>query len=139
MKTRASCFIAVMTVTVSLLGATPVPTWAHAFPDHSDPRVGSTLKVPPAVVRIWFDGYLEPVFSTIEVHLDPAPGIRPFQDEALKRVDQDNGHVDPSDPTLLEVSLPVLPPGRYRVVWAVVAVDGHRTEGNFPFTIEAAP
>ncbi|MBI3811353.1 MAG: copper resistance protein CopC [Nitrospirae bacterium] len=139
MKTKSIQMTTFMAAVVLLLGATPARTFAHAFPDHSDPRVGSTLKVPPSTVRIWFDGYLEPAFSTIEVHLDSAPGIRPSQSEGSKRVDQDNGHVDPSDPTLLEVSLPVLSPGKYRVIWAVVAVDGHRTEGNFSFTIEAAP
>jgi methionine-rich copper-binding protein CopC len=34
----------------------PGAVWAHAFPDHSDPRVGSTVPAPPAQVRIWFDG-----------------------------------------------------------------------------------
>jgi methionine-rich copper-binding protein CopC len=48
-----------------LLMASPV--WAHAFPDHSDPRVGHTVEAPPPVVRIWFDGEIEPVFSTIRV------------------------------------------------------------------------
>ena len=102
--------------------------WAHAFPDHAEPRVGSRVKTPPKTVRIWFDGYLEPAFSRIEVY-----------NEDPKRVDQDNGRVSPSDPVLLEVSLPPLPPGRYRVVWDVVAVDGHRTEGDFSFTVEATP
>lgn len=139
MRTKPVHFMTFMAAAVLLLAATPARTFAHAFPDHSDPRVGSTLKTPPSTVRIWFDGYLEPAFSTIEVHLDPAAGIRPSQDESSKKVDQGNGHVDPSDPTILEVSLPILPPGKYRVVWAVVAVDGHRTEGNFSFTIEAAP
>ena len=104
------------------------PVWAHAFPDHSEPRVGSTVKTPPQTVRIWFDGYLEPAFSTIEVY-----------DKDEKRVDKQNGHVSGSDPTLLEVGLPLLPSGRYRVVWGVVAVDGHRTEGDFSFTVEAPP
>lgn len=130
-------FFAVLSAAAFVFWAMPAPTWAHAFPDHSEPRVGSTLKVPPSAVKIWFDGYLEPAFSTIEVHLDSAPGIRSSQNEGSKRVDQDNGHVNSSDPTLLEVGLPVLPAGKYRVVWAVVAVDGHRTEGNFSFTIEA--
>jgi len=35
----------------------------HAFPDHSNPKVGSTLSSPPAGVYIWFDGELEPAFS----------------------------------------------------------------------------
>ena len=36
---------------------------AHAFPDHSEPRVGHTLDASPPAVRIWFDGAIEPVFS----------------------------------------------------------------------------
>jgi methionine-rich copper-binding protein CopC len=44
--------------------------------------------------------------------------------------------VDSADGTLLEVGLPPLPPGRYRVFWSVVARDGHRTEGDFPFRVK---
>src|SRR5580700_8204489 len=41
--------------------------WAHAFPDHSDPRVGSTVHESPEEVKIWFDREIEPAFSTIQV------------------------------------------------------------------------
>lgn len=99
---------------------------AHAYPDHADPKVGSTVSVPPTSVRIWFDSELEPVFSTIMVHA--------VKDDAM--VDKRDGRVDPSDPTLLEVSVPLLPPGDYRVYWSVVARDGHRTSGNFTFKIK---
>ena len=98
--------------------------WGHAFPDHSEPRVGWTLQTPPLRVRIWFDGALEPAFSTIIV-----------LNAEKQRVDRGDGRVDPSDNTILEVNLPPLPPGKYRVFWSVVARDGHRTEGDFPFTI----
>jgi len=40
---------------------------AHAFPDHSLPKVGSQLDSAPTTVRIWFDGNIEPVFSTLIV------------------------------------------------------------------------
>jgi methionine-rich copper-binding protein CopC len=100
------------------------PAWGHAFPDHSEPRVGWTVPSSPASVRIWFDGALEPVFSTIRV-----------VNGDNQRVDRGDGRVDPADPTILEVSLPPLPAGRYRVFWSVVARDGHRTEGDFPFTV----
>ena len=53
-----------------------------------------------------------------------------------QRVDKGDGRVDPTDPTLLQVSLPTLPPGRYQVFWSVIARDGHRTEGDFPFRIK---
>ena len=101
--------------------------WGHAFPDHSEPRVGWTVQTPPARVRVWFDGALEPAFSTIIV-----------LNTDKQRVDTGDGRVSPSDNTVLEVSLPPLPPGKYRVFWSVVARDGHRTEGDFPFTIEVA-
>lgn len=79
----------------------------------------------PTSVRVWFDGALEPVFSTLRV-----------EDSHKERVDRGDARVDPGDPTLLEVGLPALPPGRYRVFWSVVARDGHRTEGAFPFQIK---
>ena len=102
--------------------------WGHAFPDHSDPRVGWTVKQPLAQVRIWFDGAIEPIFSTITV-----------MNGDKQRVDKADGRVNPSDTTILEVSLPPLPPGRYRVFWSVIARDGHHTEGDFPFTIGSGP
>ena len=99
--------------------------WAHAFPDHSEPRVGSTVEAPPPSVRIWFDGQIEPVFSTIRV-----------ENSNKERVDKGDGGVDGADNRLLAVTLPPLPSGRYRVYWSVVARDGHRTEGDFPFRIK---
>lgn len=101
------------------------PAWGHAFPDHSEPRVGHTVDAPPPAVRVWFDGEIEPVFSTLRV-----------EDADQRRVDRNDARVSPSDGTLLEVSLPPLPSGRYQVFWSVVARDGHRTEGSFPFRVE---
>ena len=78
-----------------------------------------------AKVRIWFDGDIEPAFSMIMVHA--MNGMM---------VDKGDGHVDPKDSTLLEVSLPPLPPGMYLVMWNVVARDGHRTMGQYTFTVK---
>ena len=98
---------------------------AHAFPDHSEPRVGHTVEAAPSQVRIWFDGAIEPVFSTIRVeNADRQP------------VDRGDTRVDPADPTLLEVDLPPLPAGSYQVFWSVVARDGHRTEGDYSFRVK---
>jgi len=101
-------------------------TWAHAFPDHSEPRVGSMLTSAPKTVKIWFDGHLTPVFSTIAIY-----------DKNKNRVDQQDGYVNELDPALLEVGLKVkLSFGLYRVVWTAVSMDGHRTEGDFTFTVK---
>jgi len=103
----------------------PEASFGHAYPDHADPRVGSTVSAPQLMVRIWFDSDLEPVFSTIRV-----------LDASGKKADNDDGHVDAANATLLEVSLPPLPPGAYHVFWNVVARDGHRTTGDYTFTIK---
>jgi len=110
---------------LALLCAFPGIALGHAFPDHSDPKVGASVSVSPAQVRIWFDSDLEPAFSTIMVHN--------AKDEI---VDKKDGRVDPSNPTLLQVSVPKLSSGTYRVMWNVVARDGHRTMGDFTFTIK---
>jgi methionine-rich copper-binding protein CopC len=109
---------------VPILVLSPALVWAHAFPDHSEPRVGHTVD-PPSSVRVWFDGALEPVFSTIRV-----------EDGNNRRVDRGDGRVNPQDSRLLEVSVPTLPAGGYKVFWSVVARDGHRTEGSFPFRVK---
>jgi methionine-rich copper-binding protein CopC len=104
----------------------PVAAQGHAYPGHADPKVGATVAVSPTVVRIWFDSELEPFFSSIMVHA--------VKDDTM--VDKRDGHVDPSDPTLLEVSVPPLPPGDYMVYWSVVARDGHRTSGYYTIKIK---
>lgn len=102
--------------------------WAHAFPDHSDPRVGSSVAISPATVRIFFDSGLEPAFSSLRV-------VNADDQE----VDKGDGHVDENNNTIMEVSLPPLPPGKYHVYWVAISVDTHRTEGDYSFWIEAPP
>jgi copper resistance protein C len=110
---------------VALLLFAPSCAAAHAFPDHSEPRVGHTVDASPPAVRIWFDGQIEPVFSKLRV-----------EDADKRQVDKGDSRVDPADARILEVGLPPLPPGRYRVFWSVVARDGHRTEGDFAFRVK---
>lgn len=111
-------------LTAALLPLMAATAWGHAFPDHSEPRVGWALLTPPPRVRLWFDGMLEPAFSAIKV-----------VDADNQQVDNKDGGVNRSDHTVLEASLPLLPPGRYRIVWSVVDHDGHRTEGDLSFSI----
>ena len=103
----------------------PASASAHAFPIHSEPRVGWTVASSPTKVTIWFDGELEPAFSTIAVY-----------NAAKQRMDKGNGRVNPSNGTILEVELPALLPGRYYVYWKVLSKDTHVTEGDFSFAID---
>ncbi len=118
-------WIVAAALATAFLCALPNVSLGHAFPDHSDPKVGSTLSSSPSQVRIWFDGDLEPAFSTLMVH--NADG---------KMIDKRDSRVDQTDPKLLQVSVPPLPSGTYLVIWNVVGRDGHRTNGQYSFTIK---
>jgi len=107
---------------VVLLSASRVS--AHAFLERSDPFVGGKVHSTPAAVRIWFTEAIEPRFSSIQVF-----------DSTGKQVDKKDTHTDPSNRSLLQVSLPRLGPGSYKVVWRIVSVDTHRTNGDFTFQI----
>jgi len=100
------------------------PAAAHAFLDHALPAVGSTVHESPREIRLWFTEQLEPAFSSIRV-----------LDSSGKEVDARDSHVDAADAMVLTASLPVLAPGSYRVVWRVVSVDTHVTEGDFTFDV----
>ena len=97
---------------------------AHAFLDHAAPAVGSAIHGSPAQVRLWFTQELEPAFSTVQV-----------QDRDGRRVDKQDNNVDRANPMLMQVTLPQIAPGRYRVVWRALSVDTHVTEGDFTFDV----
>jgi methionine-rich copper-binding protein CopC len=99
--------------------------WAHAFLDHAEPKVGSTVTNSPPEIKIWFTQNLEPAFSKLEV-----------QDAQGKEVDKKDAHLDGKDKSLFLVSLPQLPAGTYTVIWHAVSVDTHKTQGTFHFTIK---
>ncbi|HLI16643.1 MAG TPA: copper resistance protein CopC [Rhodanobacteraceae bacterium] len=99
---------------------------AHAFPDNSSPHVGATVDTAPRQVKVWFDGEIEPVFSSLIV-----------KNAAGKQVSAGKGNVDAKNHALLQTALPTaLPPGKYEVYWSVIAHDGHHTEGHFAFTVK---
>lgn len=115
-------------VRAALLSALAFPSaaLAHAFLDRAVPAVGSTVHGPPAEVRLQFTQPLEPAFSTVRVF-----------DSTGTQVDRMDKQLDRNDASLLKVSLPPLAPGVYRVIWRVLSVDTHVTEGDYKF--EVAP
>jgi methionine-rich copper-binding protein CopC len=112
---------------VTLASFTGALARAHAFLDHALPRVGSTSTQSPPQVKIWFTEELEGAFSRIQVF-----------DAQGSEVDRKDSQVDPSNPAIMTVSLPLLPPGDYKVKWSAVAIDTHHTTGTFTFTVKGA-
>jgi methionine-rich copper-binding protein CopC len=98
---------------------------AHSGLQRAEPPVESTLKRPPKELKLYFSERLEPAYSRARV-----------EDGQGARVDRDDSRVDRSNPLLLRVPLPPLGPGTYTVIWRVLSVDSHITEGRFTFRVE---
>jgi copper resistance protein C len=113
----------VLVIAAALCCAGGSRTQAHAFLDRASPAVGSTVHTPPTEVRIQFTEPLEPAFSTARVE-DAAGGTVSTA-----------ARVDASERSVLVVTLGTLKPGRYKVIWKVLSVDTHVTNGTFTFTV----
>jgi methionine-rich copper-binding protein CopC len=98
---------------------------AHSGLQRAEPPVESKLKRPPSEVKLYFTERLEPAYSTVRV-----------KDGHGAEVDRQDTHVDPSNPLLLRATLQPLEHGAYTVIWRVLSVDGHVTEGSFTFRVE---
>ena len=114
----------IIRLTIIALLFTATSAWAHAFLDHAEPAVGSTVDTPVTEIRIWYTEKLEPAFSQIQV-----------VDHHGKPVTQNRATVDADDPSLLKLSVPALAPGQYKVSWKVMSVDTHITVGTFSFNV----
>jgi methionine-rich copper-binding protein CopC len=98
---------------------------AHTRLQRSVPAAESTVGSSPPRVTLWFSEQLEAAFSKVQV--------LNAQD---KRVDKDDAAVNPDDGKQVDVSLPELAPGTYRVHWRVLSVDSHVNEGDFTFDVQ---
>ena len=112
----------IVPTTVTLMLATAAPVFAHAYLDHASPRVGNTVAQSPKEVMLWFTEKIEPAFSTIEVRNEQGAAVT-------------SGKATVVGGTQLRVPLKSLPPGTYKVIWRVLSVDTHRTDGNFTFRV----
>jgi hypothetical protein len=112
--------IALMTL-LALMPFGPTGARAHAFLDHADPRVGSTVSTAPRELSLSFTQQLEPAFSSADVH-----------DANGARVDQGKAQISGST---MHVGLKPLGPGTYKVHWHALSVDTHTTEGSFSFRV----
>ena len=96
---------------------------AHAFLDHAEPRVGSTVQTAPREISLAFTQELEPAFSSVTV-----------TDHSGATVN-DPAQIDSSNKSELDVKLKALPPGTYKVQWHVLSVDTHTIEGDYSFHV----
>jgi len=111
-------------ILVTMLALSPfvaTVAYAHAFLDHADPRVGSTVPTAPRELTMTFTQELEASFSSAEV-----------RDAKGARVDQGRPQISG---TVMRVGLKPLPAGTYKVHWKALSVDTHTTQGDFSFRV----
>jgi methionine-rich copper-binding protein CopC len=98
---------------------------AHAQLVKADPKVGSTIAAAPARVWLQFDEVIRPAAS----------GVQLVEPDGKAVVLTPLAH-DPKNTRAVTAPLPPnLPAGRYLVRWRALSPDGHRTQGDFGFTI----
>ncbi len=98
--------------------------YAHARPVATAPTDGAVVSGSPAEVTVTFDEAPEVALSGIDITSGDGLPVAANSGEA-------------GDPATLVVH-PVRPlaPGAYIVHWHAVGDDGHKTEGEFSFTVK---
>ncbi len=96
--------------------------FAHSEPVVMVPAANSTVSSPPNVT-IHFSEALEPKFSKLTLA------------DASGTVVSKYPSVVSGDARVMTLPLPRLPAGVYTVTWVTVALDSHRAQGKYKFTV----
>ena len=113
------------TVVVVVASAATASAQAHAKMEASQPQANSELQNTPKEIRLQFNEKLEPAFSKIRLF-----GANDAELTVPK------SEPDKADPKVMFTTVPPLPPGRYRVQWSTMTHDGHKTKGEFTFSVK---
>jgi hypothetical protein len=95
--------------------------YGHAILKESTPAANSTVAGPDINVRLKFNSRVDAAHSRL--YLNGKSGA-----EELKIEKQ-------SEPDTLRTHVAEVTAGAYRIQWQVLAVDGHITRGEIPFTV----
>lgn len=107
---------------LAMLLAVPA-AFGHTHPVDMMPAADSTVSA-PANVMIHFSEAMEPKFSSMTL-----------SDAGGHVVNKEPSVVSP-DAKMMTLPLPALAPGTYTVNWVAVAVDTHRSQGDYKFTVK---
>ena len=104
------------------------PAAAHAVVTTSSPETGAALAESPRRVTLRFNSRVDHARSRLLL-------IGPDGTQTALELEP------PAEPTLLEAVIPAAgvawTPGSWRLRWQVLALDGHITRGDIPFTLQA--
>ncbi len=112
---------AVLGAVLAVLLALPGTAHAHAILIAGSPAPGATLPAGPVVVTLRFNSRIDLARSRLTLTAEgAAPRVLPLA---------------PGGPPDVMASAAELVPGAYSLHWQVLAVDGHITRGEVPFTV----
>lgn len=99
---------------------------AHAHLKTHSPASDAEVSPAPQVITLDFSEGIEPNFSGIKV---TGP------EQVVVNVGKARRNAQDEKQLIVPVET-ALQPGRYLVEWHVVSVDGHKTEGDYQFTVK---
>ena len=113
--------------TLFLLGSlTASPVFAHAHLQQQTPAANSEVSPAPQTLTLNFSEGIEPGFSGVTL-TGPEKRIIPVG-KAVRNEKDNTQLVIPLNETLGD--------GLYTVEWHVVSVDGHKTKGQYQFSVK---
>jgi len=102
------------------------PVWAHAHLKMAVPADNSEVSVSPKQLKLQFSEALEAAFSGVQLK-DAKGSVVPTASSSR----------DPADKRSLIVPLDKpLAAGKYQVDWHALSVDGHKTQGQYSFSVK---
>jgi copper resistance protein C len=97
---------------------------AHASLVGSFPAKGAVVTGSPSEIHLTFNEHVEARYCRVKLVSD-----------AGKNFDADRPVADKTTPNAIIAAVPVLKPGTYSARWTAVGSDGHKTHGDFSFTV----
>ena len=97
-------------------------SWAHAILKDSTPKANSSVTGPDVPITVRFNVRIDG--SRSRLHLVASDG----SSMPLTIAKQDS-------PDTLQSQAKGLKPGAYKLIWNVLASDGHMSKGEIPFTV----
>ncbi|EFB1502516.1 CopC domain-containing protein YobA [Escherichia albertii] len=110
---------------VASLTTTP-SVWAHAHLTHQYPAANAEVTAAPQAISLNFSEGIESGFSGAKITGSQNESINT---RPAKRNEQDKNQL------IIPLADP-LKPGTYTVNWHVVSVDGHKTKGQYTFSVK---
>jgi copper transport protein len=108
---------------------------AHAIVVQTDPADGATLSAAPKLIRVWFSEPVVPNLTKLWLVDSTGQSIPVTFTEDLA-----GAPLGPTQQVVLDVAVPHLAPGAYRLTWQTVSnTDLHATSGALVFGVQATP